>query len=309
MPRCLCGLQLVFCPGCGLGVETDEGLLRTVGDFPLSLGTFAGKTVKQVAAEPGAIEKFGRRPASKGPPQGKLLRCYARASVANQELLYAAQEANVFATVDTPRGAPRVWPEFVIGGDTGGSGEPASGDSKLSCPFGFKDVSASWRRTSGRCRKIFKKFIQLFPVHKWLKYILGPSLDLFLAFAPIVTILSLGFLMFPRATGRWFILAMVYLVELLCKALFFLAAGFGDVYGEALYVVASETSSWATTTAEEITSEAATEIAEDLNPASACATVLTILTAIVIHTLGLHGGAAAGGAIVPAAGGVVAAVV
>ena len=53
-----------------------EGLLRTVGEFPLSIGAASGTTVKEAGRSPGALAKWAKKPA-KGPAQARGTTCGA----------------------------------------------------------------------------------------------------------------------------------------------------------------------------------------------------------------------------------------
>ena len=92
MPRCRCGWVAEFCPRCGQQTSSGAGLLEEVASFPLSLGAHRGKMVGEVVQ---GSEAAWAKKGTKGPAQQRLCRAFARASLAQQELLEVAQETSV----------------------------------------------------------------------------------------------------------------------------------------------------------------------------------------------------------------------
>jgi len=195
----------MFCSGCGRGIEMGEGLLRTVSEFPLSVGPLAGKTIKEAGADPEILQKWARRSATKGPAQMRLLRAYAKALAAHQELLLAAQVANVFPTMEgpaTPRA--RLGPPGPTG-DTGGSSEPPGTGFGLHPVEFVSEMGRSCVRgllSGKRCVLSFCTMVAAaFPVRSWIRYFAKDGYKTVSAFAPVLTTICMWVLAYPRQAG------------------------------------------------------------------------------------------------------------
>ena len=101
-------------------MASGDRLFRQVEAFPLSLGDHAGKTIGHIALhEPEALEAETRRKGTHGHAQRRLLRDYALAKKAQDQLRKSAQEAFALERGET---------EVVVEGDE----RPLGG--KARCP-------------------------------------------------------------------------------------------------------------------------------------------------------------------------------
>ena len=143
-----------------------------------------------------------------------------------------------------------------------------------------------------------------FPVRSWIRYFAKDGYKTVSAFAPVLTIICMLVLAYPRQAGHLLMLFIVYLIEKTCLAFFWVAAGMGEIYGQALFERVSQVSEWAAEQADELTADAAEELMMEVTPVSSLATLLAIATSVMIRMRGLGGDGLAG--VVPGAAGPIA---
>ena len=92
MTRCGCGIEVRKCFSCGAELVSGDHLFAQVEALRLVIGSYAGRTIGDLSRDaPEALEAELKKTGSRGPAQRRLLRDYAMAKRAQDQLRKSAQ--------------------------------------------------------------------------------------------------------------------------------------------------------------------------------------------------------------------------
>lgn len=200
--KCVCGMCFEFCPGCDRSVSAEDNLIAFLGDFEISVGEGAGRTIADILHpyEETALKRWAAKP-KRGPSHLRLLRTFAKALLAHQELRIAAQEAGAIRRSGfEPHGEGQ-----LALTDDGGGGETGGSYTPLHCRP-RRSFTVEIQRLGRQARLIGKQLISyvqyFFPIGIWLHMVFSAALaKRVLAILPGAALVAGALTLAPRLLG------------------------------------------------------------------------------------------------------------